>query len=93
MKDVFDHIDGNLEARIEQLNQWLRIPSVSADPAFKDDCREAAGWLVEQLNAAGMEKTEVVETGGHPAVYGETDGALLRPLRRAAGGEGGRLGH
>ena len=79
MKDVFDHIDNNLGARIEQLNQWLRMPSVSADPAFKEDCREAARWLVAQLKAAGMEKTEVVETGGHPAVYAEWMGAPGKP--------------
>ncbi len=79
MKDMFDHIDGNLDARIEQLKQWLRIPSVSADPAFKEDCREAARWLVQQLKKAGMEKTEVLETGGHPAVYAEWMGAPGKP--------------
>lgn len=79
MKDVFDHIDGNLQARLGQLNEWLRIPSVSADPAFKEECREAARWLVSRLKAAGMQQAEVVETGGHPAVYAEWLGAPGKP--------------
>jgi acetylornithine deacetylase/succinyl-diaminopimelate desuccinylase-like protein len=79
MKEVFKHIDGNLEARIAQLFEWLRIPSVSADPAFKGECRRAAPWLTERLRAAGMSRAELIETGGHPAVYAEWLGAPGKP--------------
>jgi acetylornithine deacetylase/succinyl-diaminopimelate desuccinylase-like protein len=79
MQDVFKHIDDNLEARIRQLYDWLRIPSVSADPAFKNDCRRAAQWLVDRLRAAGMSKAELIETGGHPAVYAEHLAAPGKP--------------
>jgi acetylornithine deacetylase/succinyl-diaminopimelate desuccinylase-like protein len=79
MKDVFKHIDDNLEARIAQLFDWLRIPSVSADPAFKGDCRTAAQWLVDRLRAAGMQRAELVETGGHPAVFAEHLAAPGKP--------------
>ena len=34
MEDIFKHIDDNLDARLQQLFEWLRIPSVSGDPAF-----------------------------------------------------------
>lgn len=79
MKDIFQHIDQNLEARIQQLFSWLRIPSVSADPAFKGDCRKAAQWLVDRLHEAGMTHAELIETGGHPAVYAEWLGAPGKP--------------
>jgi acetylornithine deacetylase/succinyl-diaminopimelate desuccinylase-like protein len=75
MNEIFKHIDDNLPARLQQLFEWLRIPSVSADPAFAGDCRKAADWLKERLLAAGMEQAEVVETGGHPAIYAQWMGA------------------
>ena len=71
MNEIFKHVDDNLAARIEQLFEWLRIPSVSADPQFAGDCKKAARWLVDRLLEAGMEKAEMIETGGHPAVYAE----------------------
>jgi acetylornithine deacetylase/succinyl-diaminopimelate desuccinylase-like protein len=79
MDDIFKHIDDNLDARLEQLFEWLRIPSVSADPAFAGDCRKAAQWLVDRLTEAGMERAELIETGGHPAVYAEWMGAPGKP--------------
>ncbi len=71
MKEIFKHIDDNLGQRIQQLFTWLRLPSVSADPAFNGDSRKAAQWLVDHLLEAGMEKAEMIETGGQPAVYAE----------------------
>ena len=79
MEEIFKHIDDNLQARLEQLFAWLRIKSVSADPAFKDDCRAAARWLADRLAEAGMQKAELIETGGHPAVYAEWLGAPGKP--------------
>ena len=79
MEEIFKHIDDNLQARLEQLFAWLRIKSVSADPAFKDDCRAAAKWLADRLAEAGMQKAELIETGGHPAVYAEWLGAPGKP--------------
>ena len=79
MEDIFKHIDDNLQARLEQLFAWLRMKSVSADPAFKDDCRAAAQWLADRLAEAGMQKAELIETGGHPAVYAEWLGAPGKP--------------
>jgi acetylornithine deacetylase/succinyl-diaminopimelate desuccinylase-like protein len=79
MQDVLKHIDDNLMARLEQMFEWIRIPSVSSDPAFNGDCRKAAQWLVDRLKEAGMEKAELLETGGHPAVYAEWLGAPGKP--------------
>ena len=53
----------------------LRIPSVGADPAFAEDTRRNAEWLAAHLAALGLDKASVMETAGHPVVYGEWLGA------------------
>jgi acetylornithine deacetylase/succinyl-diaminopimelate desuccinylase-like protein len=50
------------------LERFLAIPSVSVDPARRDDMHRAAEWVADQLAFAGG---RVVETDGHPAVVGE----------------------
>ncbi len=59
------------EAHLEQLKEFLRIPSISALSAHKEDMRRAAQWLEQELKAIGMSRVEIMETGGHPAVYAE----------------------
>ncbi|MGE5673031.1 MAG: dipeptidase [Mycobacterium leprae] len=59
------------DAHLTQLKQFLSIPSVSAISAHKEDVRQAAKWLADQLKAVGMNKVAIMETGGHPAVYAE----------------------
>jgi acetylornithine deacetylase/succinyl-diaminopimelate desuccinylase-like protein len=56
---------------LEELMDWLRIPSVSADPAFHGDVLRAAGFLKEKLEAAGAANVELCATAGNPIVYGE----------------------
>ena len=56
------------------LNEWiefLKIPSVSADPAYKNDVKTAAEWVNNALQKAGCKYTEIIETPGHPIIYGE----------------------
>lgn len=54
----------------DELCELLRIPSVSADGAFRADVRRAATWVSEQFRRLDM-KVEVCETAGHPIVYAE----------------------
>ena len=56
------------------LDEWLeflKIPSISADPLYKKDVQAAAQWVVKALQKAGCPKTEIISTDGHPIVYGE----------------------
>lgn len=53
--------------------EWLRIPSVSAQPAHAADIRAAAEWAAAQLREIGF-TAEVCETGGHPCVVGHHPG-------------------
>ena len=71
--------DTNINAFIEkhkdrflnELFELLRIPSVSADPAYKNDVIKTADVIKEKLIAAGADKVEVCPTAGYPIVYGE----------------------
>jgi acetylornithine deacetylase/succinyl-diaminopimelate desuccinylase-like protein len=57
-------------AWLDELSDWLRIPSVSADPAHADDVRRAGEWVCEFVRAAGGE-CELVPTDTHPLAVGE----------------------
>lgn len=58
----------DFEAR---LLDFLRIPSISSLPEHADDVRAAGAWVMAQLQRAGMEHVEMLETGGHPVVYAD----------------------
>jgi len=60
---------------LDELKELLRIPSLSADPAHAGDVREAADWLARHLREIGAENVAVMETAGHPVVYGDWLGA------------------
>lgn len=65
------YLEQHRETHVQQLLDFLRIPSVSALPRHKDDVRRAAQWAADHLRAIGVPKVEILETGGHPIVYGE----------------------
>jgi acetylornithine deacetylase/succinyl-diaminopimelate desuccinylase-like protein len=72
------YIDQNKDRFLNELFDFLRIPSVSADSKFQPDMIRAAEYIKEKLLAAGLDKAEIVPTAGHPVVYAEkiVDAAL-----------------
>jgi acetylornithine deacetylase/succinyl-diaminopimelate desuccinylase-like protein len=70
---VLDHIEANLDAARERWFSFLRIPSVSAQPAHATDCNAAAAWVRDQLAAMGFDAA-VHATPGHPIVLGHYPG-------------------
>lgn len=66
---VLSRIDQDLPAATDRLLEFMRIPSISTDPAYRDDCRRAAEWLVRDLGSMGIEAA-VHATDGHPMVVG-----------------------
>jgi acetylornithine deacetylase/succinyl-diaminopimelate desuccinylase-like protein len=66
-------------AYMEQLKAFLRIPSVSTDPAHKADVRRAAEFVRDQLEQAGLQHCHLIEGEGNPLVYGEWLGAPGKP--------------
>ena len=71
MEQLKAYHDANKERYLEELFELLKIPSVSADPAFKGDVKKTAEFVKKQLKAAGAQKVKVYPTKGHPIVYGE----------------------
>lgn len=59
----------------DELLESLRIPSISGDPEHAADVRRMAEWLAENMRQVGVSGVEVMETAGHPVVYGEWLGA------------------
>ncbi|SEK22033.1 Acetylornithine deacetylase/Succinyl-diaminopimelate desuccinylase [Blastococcus sp. DSM 46786] len=64
---VLDHLD-DLHA---DLDAWLRIPSISADPAHSRDVAASATWLADALRRVGFPTVEIWQTPGAPAVFAE----------------------
>ena len=54
-----------------ELQEFVRIPSVSGDLKHTSDVKRCAGWLARQLRNAGLERVRVFSTPRHPIVYGE----------------------
>ncbi len=67
---VISRLEKGKQGSVDELTDFLRIPSVSADPAHKGDMRKAADWLAKKMQAAGVD-AEIMETKGHPIVCGE----------------------
>jgi acetylornithine deacetylase/succinyl-diaminopimelate desuccinylase-like protein len=65
------YLEDNAGRQIEELIDWLRIPSVSTQSEHCEDMVRAAHWLANHLEEIGLEHVKVKETDGHPLVYGE----------------------
>jgi len=79
MNDVVDYINVNRDRYVEELKQYLAIPSISALPEHAADTRRAAEWTAESLRSAGMQNVRLIDTPGHPVVYGDWLGAPDKP--------------
>jgi acetylornithine deacetylase/succinyl-diaminopimelate desuccinylase-like protein len=71
---VLRALDQSHNQALDRLFELLRIPSVSTDPAYAPQCREAAEWCARQLREVGFE-AKVVSTTGHPMVVGHSQAA------------------
>jgi acetylornithine deacetylase/succinyl-diaminopimelate desuccinylase-like protein len=70
---VLDKIDADLDNSIERLFAFLRLQSVSTDPAFANDCKAAAKFMADDLASLGFD-AKVRPTPGHPVVVGKSNG-------------------
>lgn len=68
---AYEYAEKHHEAFVDQLAHWLKIPSISTDPAFKPDIQRAAEWLAEDMTRIGLENVQILPTGGHPVVYAD----------------------
>jgi acetylornithine deacetylase/succinyl-diaminopimelate desuccinylase-like protein len=77
--DLIGYIESKREDNLNELKEFLRIPSVSTQSEHKQDVERAARWVAEKLRAAGFDKVEIVPTKMHPLVYGESLRAPGKP--------------
>ena len=71
MEILLDYINKNKDRFIEELKDFLRIPSISNNPDNKTDIEKCANWLSNHIKSIGFDKTEIYNTPGNPIVYAE----------------------
>lgn len=71
---VLDRIDADLDNALARLFDFLRLQSVSTDPAYADQCKAAAEFVAQDLRGLGLD-AELRETGGHPVVLAKPKNA------------------
>jgi acetylornithine deacetylase/succinyl-diaminopimelate desuccinylase-like protein len=71
MSTIQNYIEENKKRFLNELISLLKIPSVSADKAYKKDVLNTADFVLESLKKAGCDHVELCETPGYPIIYGE----------------------
>ncbi|MGQ3676486.1 M20/M25/M40 family metallo-hydrolase [Xanthobacter sp. TB0139] len=77
LEQTLQAVDDGLEAALARLFAFLRIPSISTDPAYATQCQEAAAWAAKELVDLGFSAT-VHATPGHPVLVARTDSGAPR---------------
>ncbi|MCP4572341.1 MAG: dipeptidase [bacterium] len=75
---VLAHLDAHRDQHVDQLCDFLRIPSISSQSDHDDDSRRAAAFVADELRELGLE-VETIELGGLPLVFAQTE---IRPDRK-----------
>ncbi len=76
---VADALVADLPAVRDRLEQFIRLPSVSTDPSYAAGMCQAQNFLLDWLHSIGLSDVQLLDGGGHPAVYGAWLGAPGRP--------------
>jgi acetylornithine deacetylase/succinyl-diaminopimelate desuccinylase-like protein len=71
MTTIQTYIQENKTRFLDELISLLKIPSVSADKAYKQEVLNTADFVLESLKKAGCDNVEICETPGYPIIYGE----------------------
>ena len=79
MIKVIDFIQTNRDRYINELKQYLAIPSISALPEHAGDLQRCAEWSAQEMTRIGLENVRLESTPGNPMVYGEWLGATGAP--------------
>jgi acetylornithine deacetylase/succinyl-diaminopimelate desuccinylase-like protein len=69
MNRLAEYVEREQSRLLAELSDWLRVPSISAQPDHAGDCRRAAGWISGRLQRLGF-RVETIETAGHPILWG-----------------------
>lgn len=72
LDSVLEYLAGNLPHHVDQLCEFLRIPSISSQSEYAEDTKRAASFVEAELKELGLE-VEVIDLGGHPLVFAQTE--------------------
>ena len=78
-QDVLERIERERGDYLEELKDYLRIPSISTDPAYREEVLRCADFVVDRMKDAGLEARLIRSENGYPLVYGEWLGAPGKP--------------
>jgi len=79
MEKVLPYILSNKDRYIDELKEFLAIPSVSSQKEHDNDTRRCAQWVADHMKKIGMENVQILPTGGHPVVFSEWLHAAGKP--------------
>jgi acetylornithine deacetylase/succinyl-diaminopimelate desuccinylase-like protein len=69
---ILDYLDSHRDEHVDQLVEFLKIPSISSQSDHDEDTRRAASFVADELKELGL-AVEVIDLGGHPLIYAETE--------------------
>jgi len=81
MQRVIDYLEQNESRFVSELCEYLRFPSVSAQPKHRRDMQACAGWVVKHCRQIGLE-ARLCSTPGHPIVVAKTPRVRSKGRRR-----------
>ncbi len=64
MADWKSYLEENKDRYLQELLEFLSIPSVSSLKEHKEDVQKAADWVAARMQAAGLENVQILPTGG-----------------------------
>src|SRR6187200_3036449 len=79
MNNVVDFINTHRDRYVDELKAYLAIPSISALPEHAGDVRTCAEWTAAEMTRIGLQNVRLIDTPGHPVVYGDWLGAADAP--------------
>ncbi|MEM1126217.1 MAG: dipeptidase [Bacteroidota bacterium] len=79
MQSALSYATDHQDRFVEELEAWLRIPSISTDPAYADEVRRAGTWLADHLRSLGLQHVELHDTDGHPILFAAHEIDPLKP--------------
>ena len=79
LNQALAYAQSNHDRYLSELNEYIRIPSISTLAEHKPDMQRAAEWLSAQMKGMGLSNVSIYPTAGHPVVYGEWLGAPGKP--------------
>ncbi|MCB0030194.1 MAG: dipeptidase [Anaerolineales bacterium] len=71
IEQALAYVQAHLDEFLDGYKELLRIPSISTDPAYKEELLRCAAWVVAEMERIGLKNCRTLPTAGHPVVYGE----------------------